>query len=301
MDSLLSATIILPAYNEETAIGATLAQLCDQGLGTRYEVIVVDDGSTDNTARIVREFPDVQLVSHTVNKGYGAALKTGIRRAGTRKIIIMDSDGQHTSECIDQMVDMLDTFPMVIGERTADSHQVRSRLLGKRLIRLIGEYLLEQKLPDFNSGFRGFRTDAIRSILGLLPNGFSMSTTSTMAFLKMGYDVGTLPIEVKPRVGRKSNVNFLRDGSKTILLICRVIMLFNPLRIFFPASVLVGLVGAGWGVYGYLAAQRLPNSSIVIITLSMLLFLLGLLADQISMLNFSWQLVSDKTRDASRN
>jgi len=290
-DETAHATIVIPAFNEGEAIGSTLEQLVSLGLTDRYEVIVVNDGSTDNTREVVEGFTAIRLVNHTVNKGYGAALKTGIRRARTNKIVIMDSDGQHSPDKVEEVVRLLDEYPMVIGERTAESHQVANRMLGKQIIRWIGEFLLSQKLPDFNSGFRGFQRDAITVMLNIMPNGFSMSTTSTMAFLKLGYDIGTVPIHVTPRVGRPSNVKFLRDGSKTILLICRIVMLFNPLKIFFPSSVITTMLGAVWAIYGFVAAGRIPNSAVIIVTLGLLLGFIGLLADQIAMLNLSRQVI----------
>lgn len=279
-----SISLIIPAYNEETGIARTLQSLLDHPLPNLLEIIVVDDGSTDKTAQIVSNFP-VRLVKHHVNKGYGAALKTGIRKASGNKVVLMDSDGQHDPSFLAGLVEMLEDHEMVIGTRSAGSYQVKSRLAGKRLIRWVGEYLVEQKLPDYNSGFRGFDRALIYDMLHLMPNGFSFSTTSTLAFLKAGYSIGTIPIEVKERQGRKSNVKFLKDGTKTIMLILRIIMLFNPLKIFLPASMLTFLAGVGYGVYGYIIAERFSNGAIVLTILGMFLFFIGLVADQISILN----------------
>ena len=180
---------------------------------------------------------------------------------------------------------MLNDFDMVIGERNTDSFQVKNRQGGKKLIRKVGEYLVEQKLPDYNSGFRGFNREIIKSMLHLMPNGFSFSTTSTLAFLKEGYSIGTFPIKVDERVGRKSNVKFAKDGTKTMLLILRIIMLFNPLKIFFPSSVFAFLAGVLLGCYGYFMFGRFSNSAIVLTILGMFLFFIGLIADQVAMIN----------------
>lgn len=145
--------------------------------------------------------------------------------------------------------------------------------------------LVDQELPDYNSGLRGFHRELILNLLHLMPNGFSFSTTSTLAFLKEGYNIGTFPIEVTERVGRASSVKFIKDGSKTFLLLFRIIMLFNPLKVFFPASLLFTVAGILWGVNGYLFFGRFPNSGIILITLGMFMFFFGLLADQISLLN----------------
>ena len=278
------ASIVVPAYNEEEGISGLLEAVKALDLFEKYEFIIVDDGSSDQTAAVAKRYP-VKVIRHSVNKGYGASLKTGVRRATTPLVITMDSDGQHDPTYIDTIVEMLGEYDMVIGERSATSFQVKSRKSGKWLIRKTGEMLVGQKLPDYNSGLRGFHREQIYNILHLMPNGFSFSTTSTLAYLKEGYNIGTFPIEVVERVGRASSVQFVRDGSKTFLLLFRIIMLFNPLKVFFPASLLFTAAGAIWGINGYLFFGRFPNSGIILITLGMFMFFFGLLADQISLLN----------------
>jgi glycosyltransferase involved in cell wall biosynthesis len=277
--------IVIPAYNEEAGIGAAIEDLIARGLAARAQVIVVDDGSTDRTAEVARKYP-VTLLRHSVNKGYGASLKTGIRHSTADKIITMDSDGQHTGEAVESVFEELQRFPLVIGERTAESFQVQNRRLGKRIIRILGEFLVEQKLPDYNSGLRGFDRRIMRSLLHLMPNGFSFSTTSTLAFLKQGYSIGTVPISAGPRIGRASNVRVLRDGLKTLLLLLRIIMLFNPLKIFFPASVVAGVWGLSLAIVNILGEKaRVSNGAVTVMVMAMFLFFFGLLADQVSMLN----------------
>lgn len=278
------ASVVIPAYNEETGIGPLLDKMKGMGLLEKYEVIVVDDGSTDDTAAIVLKYP-VRLIKHNVNKGYGASLKTGIRRAAGNKVLTLDSDGQHDPAYLDTMCLMLDDAEMVIGERNAASHQVSNRKSGKWIIRKTGEFLVEQPLPDFNSGLRGFRKELITNFLHIMPNGFSFSTTSTLAFLKEGFTVATFPIYVSERIGRNSSVKFFKDGSKTMLLLFRIIMYFNPLKVFFPASIIFTLMGVIWAILGYFIVDRVPNSSIILTTLGMFLFFFGLLADQIALLN----------------
>ncbi len=279
-----SVSIILPAYNEEEAIGTTLQKMLELKLHEKYEIIVVDDGSLDRTSEIAGGFP-VRLYRHHSNKGYGASLKTGIRKATGDYVILMDSDGQHDPKYIHEIETRLENADMVIGERSHTSFQVKRRKAGKRLIKRIGEYLVEQKLPDYNSGFRGFHRETISGMLHLMPNGFSFSTTSTLAYLKEGYNIDTFPIEVSERIGRKSNVKMVKDGSKTILLLFRIIMLFNPLKVFFPASVISFLLGLGFGIAGYLFFDRFSNGAVVLTMLGMFLFFIGLVADQISILN----------------
>lgn len=284
MHTNTKVSVLIPVYNEEVGIKLLLDRIIDLKFHESYEIIIVNDGSSDRSLEVVKNYP-VRVYSHTVNKGYGAALKTGIRKAMGEKIVILDSDGQHDPEQIPQIVSLLDDHELVIGTRDKDSFQVRTRQVGKRVIRLVGEYLVEQKLPDYNSGYRGFNNELIKGMLHIMPNGFSFSTTSTLAFLKEGYSIGTIPIRVEERVGRSSNVKFFKDGAKTIMLILRIIMLFNPLKIFFPASFIITTAGIAYGIYGFLVADRFSNGAIVLAILGMFLFFIGLVADQISIMN----------------
>jgi glycosyltransferase involved in cell wall biosynthesis len=277
-------SIVIPAFNEETGLKPTLEKLTSQSWYKDVEIIVVDDGSTDSTYEVAKS-SGVLVARHNTNKGYGAALKTGIRKSSGEKVVLMDSDGQHDPAYLPELFNMLSDHDMVIGTRTADSHQVKTRQAGKKVIRWVGEYLVEQKLPDYNSGFRGFDRKLIEKMLHIMPNGFSFSTTSTLAFLKEGYTIGTFPIVVEERKGRASSVKFFKDGGKTIMLILRIIMLFNPLKIFLPASLITFLAGVGFGTYGYLVVERFSNGAIVLTILGMFLFFIGLVADQISILN----------------
>jgi glycosyltransferase involved in cell wall biosynthesis len=283
-ESRPEASVIIPLYNEEQGIRELLERMVALSLHKSCEILVINDGSTDSSLDVLAEFP-VKVFSHDQNKGYGAALKTGIRKASCEKVVMLDSDGQHDPGQIKTIIDMLDESDMVIGTRGKDSYQVRSRQAGKRLIRIVGEYLVEQKLPDYNSGYRGFHKTMIAERLHMMPNGFSFSTTSTLAYLKEGFTIKTFPIKVKERVGRRSNVKFLKDGTKTIMLILRIIMLFNPMKIFLPASMLFAFGGVAFGIYGYVVASRFSNGAIILVILGMFLFFIGLIADQVSTLN----------------
>jgi glycosyltransferase involved in cell wall biosynthesis len=284
LQTIPDVTVIIPVFNEELGIHKLLERIIELKFHELYEVLVINDGSTDHSLEVLKKFP-IRVYSHNVNKGYGAALKTGIRKAHGEKIVILDSDGQHDPTQIPLFVNLLDECELVIGTRDKESFQVRTRQVGKRVIRWVGEYLVEQKLPDYNSGYRGFNKELIKSMLHVMPNGFSFSTTSTLAFLKEGYSIGTIPIRVEERVGRSSNVKFFKDGAKTIMLILRIIMLFNPLKIFFPASFIITSAGIVYGVYGFLLADRFSNGAIVLSILGMFLFFIGLVADQISIIN----------------
>jgi len=280
----LQTSVIVPVYNEEDAVRISLDRIRDLNLFKKYEFLYIDDGSEDNTYDIIRQYP-VKAIRHTANKGYGAALKSGIRQASGAKLILMDGDGQHDPKYIGEIDSLLEDYDMVIGERTAGSHHVKKRKAGKKIIRKVGEYLVEQKLPDYNSGYRGIHAEQIRTMLHIMPNGFSFSTTSTLAYLKEGYNIATHPIDVTKRIGRKSNVRPVKDGTKTFMLIFRIIMLFNPMKVFLPASITIFLAGFGFGLYGYLAFDRFSNGAMVLTVLGMFLFFIGLLADQIAIMN----------------
>ena len=276
-------SIVIPVYNEEEGIQITLQKLISLNLSDLCEIIVVDDGSTDGTTHIVKQFP-VKILSHNVNKGYGAALKTGIRKAVGGRVVILDGDAQHNPEDIEGMIELLKKNDMVIGQRTTDSFQLKHRDFGKKIIRFIGEYLVEQKLLDFNSGFRGFDRKIVRSLLHLMPNGFSFSTTSTLAFIKEGYSVSYYPIVNNQRIGRKSNVKFFQDGIKTMLLILRVIMLFNPLKVFMPTSIIISLVGIAYTIYHLIVHGGVPNPGVICLLSGVIIFFFGLLSDQVAAL-----------------
>ena len=279
-----STSVIVPVYNEADAVHLSLERIRELDLSGKYEFIYIDDGSDDGTVEIIRKHP-VKLIRHTSNKGYGAALKTGIRHALGQKVILMDGDGQHDPSYLEEIDRQLDEYDMVIGERTKSSFQVKKRKAGKKIIRKTGEYLVEQKLPDYNSGYRGYHTDQIRDMLHIMPNGFSFTTTSTLAYLKEGYNISTIPIEVTERIGRPSNVKPVKDGTKTIMLLFRIIMLFNPLKVFLPASIGIFLIGVAFGIYGFFVFGRFSNGGILLSVLGMFLFFIGLLADQISIMN----------------
>src|SRR5512142_2111998 len=226
-----SISIIIPAFNVEASIGTTLS-----GLGewqSRAEVLVVDDGSTDCTGEIAKR-AGVRVIRHMHNKGY---------RAATGDIIVMmDADGEHNAGQISTLLGAFDDNDMVVGARGKGSHAPMLRRPGKWLLSLVANYLAETKIPDLNSGFRAFRRDVALRFLHLLPNGFSFTTTLTLACFKEGYNTAYVPITTTPRVG-KSTVSPIRDGFNTIMLIIRIIALFDPIKVFLPTSIALFLIG----------------------------------------------------------
>ncbi len=274
-------TIIIPAYNEAEAIGPVLEHLkvtCPEMI---EEIIVVDDGSDDDTACIAAT-AGVRVIQHSRNKGYGASLKTGIRAARTEFVLTMDSDGQHKVEDIGRLWEKAGQSEMVVGQRTSLIHSQLWRMPGKWLLSVMANYLTRQHIPDLNSGFRLMRRDAVMKYMHLCPSGFSFSTTITMAFFNRGYDVAYVPIDVKKRVG-KSTVS-LATGLETIILILRIATLFEPLRIFIPISLFTAAVGIVWGIPYTLLGNGISVGSMLAIVTALLMFSLGLICDQISQL-----------------
>ncbi|MEM8961269.1 MAG: glycosyltransferase family 2 protein [Acidobacteriota bacterium] len=278
-------TIIIPAYNEAAVIGDVLADLHANLGDVPAEIVVVDDGSSDDTAAIVEaataEMSNLRLVRHPRNRGYGASLTTGIRAARTEWVLTMDSDGQHKTTDVVRLWEAAGP-DAVIGQRRKLLHSPLWRMPGKWLLGFMAQILAERKIPDLNSGLRLMRREVVNRYLHLCPSGFSFSTTTTMALLSRGYHVEWLPIDVEQRVG-KSRVTW-KTGLATIMLIVRITALFNPLRIFLPVSFLFGIGGVLWGVPYILLGNGLSVGAMLLIVTGVLLFAFGVLADQISQL-----------------
>ena len=275
-----SVSIVVPAFNEEPAIGR-LVQALRAG-GAWREIIVVDDGSSDATAERARE-AGAAVVRHPYNKGNGAAVKTGIRRATGEFVLVVDGDGQHQAADAARLVSRLGEYDLVIGARSAGTQATHARLLGNQALNWLAGYLTGRAIPDLTSGFRGARRSHLKEFIHLVPNGFSTPTTTTLAFLKAGYNVGFEPIEAKRRVG-VSKIRFGRDGVKFFLILLRVITIFSPLRVFLPLSAAAFLVGAGYGAWTAAVHGKIPNGSVLLILFSVVVFLVGLVSEQISAL-----------------
>jgi glycosyltransferase involved in cell wall biosynthesis len=276
-----SLTIIIPAYNEAAGLPAVLDALCRVDFGGRQAaVIVVDDGSSDDTAGVA-ERHGATVVRHTRNLGYGAALKTGFRRAETPFVATMDADGQHTVEALAAVWARRNDADMVVGARSG-LHAPLWRMPGKWCLGIMARYLSRQSIPDLNSGLRVYRRDVLTRYLHVCPSGFSLTTTMTLAFLSRGWRVVYAPISVAPRTGR-STVTVV-TGLETIILMLRVVSLFNPLRIFVPMAATIAVAGVAWGVPIALAGRGVSVGSMLAIVTAVILFALGLLCDQISQL-----------------
>ena len=277
-----TTSIIVPALNEAEAIVDLVRAL--RGSAPWHEVIVVDDGSTDGTGERAREAGAV-VVRHPYNKGNGAAVKSGVRRATGDAILIVDGDGQHRPADAVRLVSRLDEYDLVVGARSAATQATTARRLGNALLNRLATYLTDREIPDLTSGFRAARRECMLEFLHLLPNGFSTPTTTTLAFIKAGYSVAFEPIDAEQRQG-KSKIKLARDGAKFFLILLKIITIFSPLKIFVPVSVVTFLLGFGYAIWTAVRQSHVTNSSVLLILLAVVIFLVGLVSEQISALRF---------------
>ncbi len=281
-------SIVLPAFNEAGSIAVILGRIraveAERGGKDLFEVIVVDDGSTDGTAEAA-EKADARVIRHPYNIGNGAAVKSGIRAAGGDVILLMDSDGQHPPEKIPDLLDALDTHAMVVGARTRNSQAGWHRAFANGLYNRLATYVTGRRIPDLTCGFRAIRTGVARRFLYLLPNTFSYPTTLTLACFKTGLPVAYVPIEAAPRQG-KSKIRLVKDGTRFLLIILKIATFFSPFRVFFPLSMLSFLAGLCHYGYTYITTQRFTNMSMLMFVQAVILFALALISDQIAQLRF---------------
>jgi glycosyltransferase involved in cell wall biosynthesis len=277
-----SVTIVLPAFNEGDSIGEVVTAL--RSAAPWHEVLVVDDGSTDGTGRAAQD-AGARVVRHPYNKGNGAAVKTAIRSANSEWIAIVDADGQHRAGDALRLVDRLGDFDLVIGARDPRTQATAGRRIGNAVLNWLASYLTERPIPDLTSGYRAARREYLLEFIHLLPNGFSTPTTTTLAFIKAGYNVAFEPIAALPRVG-SSKIRLASDGAKFFLILLKVITIFSPLRIFAPVSGIAFAVGAAYGAWNYLYHARIPNGAVLLLMFSVIVILVGLISEQISTLRF---------------
>lgn len=282
-----SVSVILPAKNEAENLDALLPRLKSMaaGLDRDVEIIVVNDGSTDETREVCAAH-GVRMLTHPYSSGNGAAVKTGARAARGEVLAFMDADGQHDPELIPGLLAKLDEgFDMVIGARTADAHAGAHRFAANTFYNWFASWMVGQPVPDLTSGLRVARAERFRRFLYLLPNGFSYPTTSTMSFFRCGYPVAYVPVAVQRRVG-KSHIRLLRDGLRFLLIIFKIGTLYSPLKLFVPISAAFFLTGLGYYLYTFITVHRFTNMSALLFITAILVFIVGLLSEQITLLNF---------------
>ena len=277
-------SIILPARNE----AGNLPVLLDE-LRKRFpnaERIVVDDGSTDDTAAVAEQY-GAQVVRHPYGMGNGAAIKSGARTAQGDVLIFMDADGQHDPADIEHMLMRLEEgYDMIVGARDPGSQASVGRLAANTFYNRLASWVTNHKVHDLTSGFRAVRADKFRQFLYLLPNGFSYPTTITMAFFRAGYGVDYLPIKTHPR-GGKSHIRPMRDGLRFVLIIFKIGTLYSPLKVFAPASFIFALLGLARYSWTFKMSGTFTNMSALLLAASALVFLMGLISEQISNLMYA--------------
>ncbi len=279
----MSLSIVIPAKNESAAIGSVVTAAIEAWPDA--EIIVVDDGSSDATADVARE-AGATVVQHPESLGNGAAVKAGARAATGEVIAFMDGDGQHDANELAPLVEKLDDgYHMVIGARDSGSHANMGRLFANGLYNAIASLLTGRPIPDLTSGFRVARAKLFKEFLYLLPNGFSYPTTITMAFFRSGYPICFVPIKAAERVG-KSHIRPIRDGVRFMVIIFKVATLYSPLKIFLPISGLFLATGLGYYAYTYVTSGRFTNMSVLVISASVIVFLIGLISEQITALTY---------------
>jgi len=279
----VALSVVLPAKNEGVALTELLPRL--RRAQPEAEIIVSDDGSTDDTRALCSK-NGVICVSAPYSMGNGAAIKRGARAAHGDVIVFMDADGQHDPELIPALLERLEQgYDMVVGARSASGQATRGRGLANGLYNSIASWVTGVRILDLTSGFRAVRAAKFREFLHLLPNGFSYPTTITMAFLRSAYSVSYLPIHVGKRVG-KSHIRPMRDGVRFLLIIFKIATLFSPLKLFVPASLSFFLLGLGYYGYTFAMTHRFTNMSMLLFSASVIIFLIGLISEQITALTY---------------
>jgi len=295
----LDLTVILPAYNEDSVISGLIRQVQDvlSNLDYSYEILVIDDGSVDKTAQLAQS-SGARVISHPYNIGNGASIKTGIRGSRGRILIMMDADGQHPPELIPNLLKAVETHDMAVGARTRKSETALHRDIANKIYNWLATYISGQKIKDLTSGFRAIRADIAHNYVYLLPNTFSYPTTITLALLRSGGSLVYIPFESTERVG-KSKIKLLRDGLRFLLIIFRISTYYSPLKVFIPLSVLMFLLGFGYGLYKVIFLNtRYGPTSAMLMTVSVVIFVVGLVSEQIAQLRYLW---SERFSEAYKN
>jgi glycosyltransferase involved in cell wall biosynthesis len=277
-------SVVIPAYNEEESIDEVVRQ-CRATLGKDVELLVIDDGSTDAT-RERAEVAGATVISHPYNKGNGAAVKTGIWRAKGDIIVLLDGDGQHRPSDIPHLIKHLERYEMVVGARTDSSEVQWHRRWANGFYNLLATYIVGQPVKDLTSGFRAIKTPLAKRFAYLLPNGFSYPTTITLALFRAGHSIYYEPIVVSARRG-SSKIRLLRDGLGFLLTMARIGTLFAPMKIFLPPALTAVALGIWHGAYMIIVHHHFSNMPVLLILSGVLLFMLGLISEQIALLRMS--------------
>ena len=274
----MNVSVILPVFNESSSIGPIVEKL--KRLYPLYEIIVVDDGSTDGTFESAKA-SGATVLRHPYNIGNGAAVKTGIRHAGGEILVLMDGDGQHRPEDVAALVSPFPGFDMVVGARSGSRGGSFGRALGNRIYSRLASYVAKFRIEDLTSGFRAVKADIAFQLLYLLPNTYSYPTTLTLGVLRNGRSVQYLPVSVRKRGSGTSGIRLFRDGVRFFMIILKICTLYSPLRVFLPVSMMTFALGLGYYIYTFASYGRFTNMSALLFTTSVLIFMMGLISEQI--------------------
>jgi glycosyltransferase involved in cell wall biosynthesis len=276
-------SIIIPAFNECETIGKIVGKL--RADYPKFEIIVVDDGSNDDTHQCAANAGAI-VYRHPYNIGNGAAVKTGIRAASGKTLLFMDADGQHDPDNVREMLSYIPEYDMVVGARKTNGQASVGRALGNTFYNWLASYVAKFKIQDLTSGFRAVKADIVKGFLHLLPNTYSYPTTITLGVLRSGFSVKYMPINTSARKAGKSNIKLFSDGLRFFIIITKICTLYSPMRIFLPVSFLMFMTGLCYYMYTYFAHGRFTNMSALLFTNAVMLFMMGLISEQICQMRF---------------
>ena len=276
-------SVIIPAHDEARHIGRVVSHI--RAHHPDIEIIVVDDGSTDGTGDKAAAAGAI-VYRHPYNIGNGAAIKSGVRIASGLVLVFMDADGQHDPADLDQLIQHFPEFDMVVGARSEGVQDSKIRALGNRIYNRLASYVTNFSILDLTSGFRAVKSDLARNLLYLLPNTYSYPTTLTLGIIRSGKSVKYVNINVNPRQTGKSQISIVKDGVRFFMIILRICTFYSPLKIFLPVSVCLFLTGLCYYGYTFFTSGRFTNMSALLFTTSILIFMLGLISEQVSQMRF---------------
>jgi len=276
-------SIIIPAYNESQIIGEIIGRI--KTLYPDFEIIVVNDGSVDATGDVAKDAGAI-VYGHPYNIGNGAAVKSGIRIASGDILVFMDGDGQHAPEDIEGLLQFLPDFDMVVGARSKGHRGSWVRALGNKVFNRLASYVANFSIQDLTSGFRAIKSDIAHNLLYLLPNTYSYPTTLTLGVLRTGRSVKYVSVNTGIRKMGKSKIRIFRDGIRFFMIILKICAFYSPLRIFLPVSFIIFLIGLAYYFYTYFVWSRFTNMSALLFTTSIIIFMMGLISEQISQMRF---------------
>ncbi len=280
---MTKVSVIIPAYNEAQTIGDLVSRT--KALYPDFEIIVIDDGSTDDTGAVAKN-SGAAVYSHPYNIGNGAAVKSGIRIASGKILVFMDGDSQHNPDDIAKLLKYLPEFDMVVGARSKGNHASLGRTFGNTAYNWLASYVAKFRVEDLTSGFRAVKADIAHNLLYLLPNTYSYPTTLTLSVLRNGRPVKYVPVKAKMRRSGKSGISMFKDGVRFFMIIIKICTLYSPFRIFLPVSFITFLTGWFYYLYTFCMGGRFTNMSALLFTTSIVIFMMGLVSEQICQMRF---------------